>query len=479
MLAVEPCLAFFPRPLRALRSARLRLRRACCKPPELRRIRSAPTISAATCFRASSAPTAIDMQIAVFATTARSSSAPWSARWSATIGGWPDALFGRLVDAVITFPFLVLVIAIVAVLGPGLINMYIAVGVVGWVFYARLMRRRSACRSRLDYAAAARVMGYSRRAHHLSPPAAQRHHPGDRLLDDRHGAGHPARIEPRLSRARRAAAAAEWGVLIADGKNFMTHGLVDLGLPGHRHRRSPASASACSATASPTCCGRAIDERAPSCRSRCAGLRRTLRDARAARLTAVDGVDLRRRARARCWAWSAKSGSGKSVTLRSILRLVPPPGRVERLGRPGAAATWSAMPERRSAAGARARDRDDLPGADDGAQPGADRAAVQIDENLKAHTALGRRARPSARVELLDHGRHSGRGGAPRRLSAPVLRRHAPAGDDRHRARELARASCSPTSRRRRSTSPSRTRSCKLLLRLRDRSRHEHHARHA
>ena len=48
--------------------------------------------------------------------------------------------------------------------------------------------------------------------------------------------------------------AAEWGVLIADGKNFMSTGVVDLGLSGACHRADRRSASACSATASPTCC---------------------------------------------------------------------------------------------------------------------------------------------------------------------------------------------------------------------------------
>ena len=75
-------------------------------------------------------------------------------------GGWPDAVFGRVVDAVITFPFLVLVIAIVAVLGQGLINMYIAVGVVGWVFYARLLRAEIQIQKQQDYASAGKVMGY-------------------------------------------------------------------------------------------------------------------------------------------------------------------------------------------------------------------------------------------------------------------------------------------------------------------------------
>ena len=45
------------------------------------------------------------------------------------VGGWPDAVFRRIVDVLITIPFIVLVIAIIAVLGPGLVNMYIAVSV--------------------------------------------------------------------------------------------------------------------------------------------------------------------------------------------------------------------------------------------------------------------------------------------------------------------------------------------------------------
>ena len=86
--------------------------------------------------------------------------------------GIADLIFGRVVDAIITFPFLVLVIAIVAVLGPGLINMYIAITLVGWVYYARLMRAEIIAQMGNDYAAAGRVMGYSDRRiifRHLLP----------------------------------------------------------------------------------------------------------------------------------------------------------------------------------------------------------------------------------------------------------------------------------------------------------------------
>jgi peptide/nickel transport system permease protein len=164
----------------------------------------------------------IDLQIALFATVFPliiGSAIGLLVGW---YGGWLDLLFGRLVDAVITFPFLVLVIAIVAVLGPGLRNMYVAVGVVGWVFYARLIRAEIMVQKARDYTAAARVMGYTDARillRHLLPNAVT---PvltfwmtdmalaillGSSLGYLGLGAQPPA---------------AEWGVLIADGKNFMS-----------------------------------------------------------------------------------------------------------------------------------------------------------------------------------------------------------------------------------------------------------------
>ena len=79
---------------------------------------------------------------------------------AAYLGGWVDALIGRLIDIVIAFPFLVLVIAIVAMLGPGLINLYIAISLVSWVLYARIVRGEVlALRSR-EYVLAARSLGF-------------------------------------------------------------------------------------------------------------------------------------------------------------------------------------------------------------------------------------------------------------------------------------------------------------------------------
>ena len=164
----------------------------------------------------------LDMQIAVFTTLFPVVFGTAVGALVGYYGGIWEPIFGRVVDVVVTFPFLVLVIAIVAVLGPGLFNMYIAVGAVGWVFYARLTAAEVKVQNRLDYAAAGRVMGY-----------------GDARIILRHLL--PNTIAPVLVYWMTDMAlsillgaslgylglgaqppAAEWGLLIADGKNFMS-----------------------------------------------------------------------------------------------------------------------------------------------------------------------------------------------------------------------------------------------------------------
>lgn len=76
-------------------------------------------------------------------------------------GGWTDTAVMRLVDIVQAFPFLILVIAIVAVRGPGLQNMYIAVALVAWIVYARLIRGEILVEKNKEYVQAGRAMGAS------------------------------------------------------------------------------------------------------------------------------------------------------------------------------------------------------------------------------------------------------------------------------------------------------------------------------
>lgn len=77
-------------------------------------------------------------------------------------GGWIDAAIMRTVDVITAVPFLVLVIAIVAFLGPGEVNVVLAIGAVGWVTYARLVRGEVLREKNLEYAAALRALGFGR-----------------------------------------------------------------------------------------------------------------------------------------------------------------------------------------------------------------------------------------------------------------------------------------------------------------------------
>ena len=166
--------------------------------------------------------TTIDLQIALFATIAPLIIGTLVGLLVGYYGGIPDVLFGRLIDLVVTFPFLVLIIAIVAVLGPGLANMYIAIGVVGWVFYAKLMRGEVRVLRNQDFVSAAKVLGYGDARilmRHILPNAARPilvYWMTDMalaiLLGSSLGYLGLGAQPPE----------AEWGVLIADGKNFFT-----------------------------------------------------------------------------------------------------------------------------------------------------------------------------------------------------------------------------------------------------------------
>lgn len=163
----------------------------------------------------------IDIQIALFATIFSVIFGTLMGAIVGFFGGPLDAIIGRIIDVVVIFPFLVLIIAVVALLGPGLANMYIAMTAVGWVFYCRLMRGEIRLLKNLDYAAAARGLGY-----------------GDMRIILRHLL--PNAITPVLIYWMTDMALAvllgsslgylglgaqppqaEWGVLIADGKNYI------------------------------------------------------------------------------------------------------------------------------------------------------------------------------------------------------------------------------------------------------------------
>lgn len=77
-------------------------------------------------------------------------------------GGWLDNITMRLMDILMAFPGLLLAIAIVSVLGPGLINALLAIGIVTIPIYARVVRGSVLAVKNLEYVDASRALGASK-----------------------------------------------------------------------------------------------------------------------------------------------------------------------------------------------------------------------------------------------------------------------------------------------------------------------------
>ena len=74
-------------------------------------------------------------------------------------GGRVDQLISRVMDVLLAFPGILLAIALVAVLGPSLTNVILALSVIGWVGYARLVRAQVLRIREFEYVQAARALG--------------------------------------------------------------------------------------------------------------------------------------------------------------------------------------------------------------------------------------------------------------------------------------------------------------------------------
>lgn len=80
---------------------------------------------------------------------------------SGYFGGWVDTGIMRLVDMQMAIPFLVFAMVLSAILGPGLVNTIIALGVTSWVVYARVVRSEVLSLRTRDYVDSARALGAS------------------------------------------------------------------------------------------------------------------------------------------------------------------------------------------------------------------------------------------------------------------------------------------------------------------------------
>ena len=89
------------------------------------------------------------------------------------LGGYWDAVIMRLVDIFLAFPVIILAIAIVAVRGPGLTNVLIALALVYWTTYARVARAVVLTLREEEYTWAARTLGREPDADHAAASAAE------------------------------------------------------------------------------------------------------------------------------------------------------------------------------------------------------------------------------------------------------------------------------------------------------------------
>src|SRR5713226_270505 len=103
--------------------------------------------------------TRLDLQIGLFSVLVPFVFGSLTGIATGYLGGWLDTFFMRVVDVLMAFPFLILVVAIMSILGPGLGNLYIAFGLVGWIPYARISRGETLAARNLEYVQAARTIG--------------------------------------------------------------------------------------------------------------------------------------------------------------------------------------------------------------------------------------------------------------------------------------------------------------------------------
>lgn len=89
-------------------------------------------------------------------------------------GGWVDAVIARLIDIVLSFPTLMLILVLVSLLGPGLRNIMLVLGFLGWPQVARIVRAEFLRLRVQDFVWAARMIGATNRhiiLRHILPNA--------------------------------------------------------------------------------------------------------------------------------------------------------------------------------------------------------------------------------------------------------------------------------------------------------------------
>ncbi|CDX16772.1 ABC transporter permease [Mesorhizobium sp. LCM 4577] len=77
-------------------------------------------------------------------------------------GGWADRIISRVVDVWMAFPPVLFAILLVAVLGTGLSSVILAIAIIDWTRFCRVIRAEAMSQARMDYVESARIAGYGR-----------------------------------------------------------------------------------------------------------------------------------------------------------------------------------------------------------------------------------------------------------------------------------------------------------------------------
>jgi peptide/nickel transport system permease protein len=151
---------------------------------------------------------------------------------SGYFGRFIDIVLMRILDVMLSFPWLVLLIAIITVLRPGLGSFYVAITLVGWVSYARLVRAQTLVLKNSDFVHAAVSLGYGHLRilfRHILPNALVPSivfSMSDVVLVILAGSSISylgLGVQPPT---------AEWGVMIAEGQNFIVTAWWITAFPG-------------------------------------------------------------------------------------------------------------------------------------------------------------------------------------------------------------------------------------------------------
>lgn len=147
-------------------------------------------------------------------------------------GGWLDAVIMRIVDIFFAFPFYVMVIVLVFILGSGESSIYLAIAAVSWVSYAKIVRGEVIVAKKQDYVVAASLSGLSHGrilVRHIGPNVFSQaiiYGMSDIVMDIM------AIVTLGYLGLGIAPPTAEWGSMILDGQEFITTQWLQATVPG-------------------------------------------------------------------------------------------------------------------------------------------------------------------------------------------------------------------------------------------------------